>query len=225
MTEKPISMDRTVEDRALVRAPFESAAVCVRGLVRGGGVTGLTCGQFSLLDLVLALLEKTGPADVRLSTWSTGIRDAETAGALLKDGRIKSLRMYTDRSFPSRQPKYAARVVQIFGPDAIKCTRIHAKIALIQAGGWRLVVRSSMNLNKNPRFEQFDVDDSPQMFEMIADWLDALDRETPGLVFTNAEVERAFKAALSSTLTDADAVGSMVDKPSDKKKKIPAWMR
>lgn len=40
---------------------------------RGMETYCLTFGQFSLMDAVEAILEKTGPADVAISTWTAGM--------------------------------------------------------------------------------------------------------------------------------------------------------
>lgn len=200
-----------VAPRCLV-APSEAASVALAGkIVPGCWLLGLTKGQFSLLDLIRAVLNVTGPADVRLSTWSSGIRDAETAAWLLREGRFKSLRLYTDRSFPSRHPAYAARLVHWFGADAIRCTRIHAKVATIKADAWRLLLRSSMNLNRNPRFEQFDLNDSPEACAFMDGWLDDLDRlGAPGIEWEGGDAERAYNEALEGGRErDAQVVAEM----------------
>lgn len=177
----------------------------------GGSVFGLTGGHYSLLDLLGALLAKTGPADVRLSTWSTGIRDAENAARLLDAGAIRTLRLYTDGSFPTRQPQYCARIVTLFGADAIRCSNMHAKVATVVNDAWACVVRSSMNLNRNPRFEQFDVDDNRELAAFVGGWFDVLDRLCPpGLVFERSESVAAFEAALRAGITTAQAVAAVM---------------
>ena len=154
---------RCAKKRKFVNAPTEAAAECLGDLTRGVAMTGLTMGQFSLLDLVAAVLAQTGPADVMISTWTTGIRDIERAAWLLNSGSIRSFRLLTDRSFPQRQPEYCAALVARFGLETIRATRTHAKFAVVKNDSWSVVIRSSMNLNTNPRFEQFDLDDSPEM--------------------------------------------------------------
>jgi len=44
-----------------------------------------------------------------------------------------------------------------FGPDAVRTVKNHAKIARVWNDGWLLLIRGSMNLNFNPRFEQLDI--------------------------------------------------------------------
>lgn len=153
------AIQRTRRPRAVIEAPFQSAAACIGRLDIGCRLTGVTCGQFSLLDLIAAVLEQTGPADVTVSTWTTGIRDVVRAAWLLESGSIRSFALLTDRSFPQRQPAYCRALVDRFGEGAIRSTRTHAKFAVIRNDVWSICIRSSMNLNTNPRFEQFDLDD------------------------------------------------------------------
>lgn len=182
---------------------LRSARQCLGNIERGSRVIGLTKGQFSLLDLIRAVLETTGPAHLIVSTWSTGIRDAENAAWLLESGQLLSVRMITDRSFPTRQPKYAARLVRLFGPDAIHCTRVHAKIALIRNEQWNVAIRSSMNLNRNPRFEQFDLDESAEICDFFEAWVRELEElHPPGVRFDGAEAEAAFQAAMGGTVEE-----------------------
>ena len=151
--------------REAVTVPAASAVVVAQRLRPGGRLSGMTKGQFSLLDLMRALLAVTGPADVVISTWSSGIRDTEIAGWLLESGQIRSMQWLVDRSFASRQPEYAAAMDRRFGAGSIATAEVHAKILLLSAGDWRVVVRSSMNLNRNPRFEQFDIDDDAALYD------------------------------------------------------------
>lgn len=192
-----------------------NAATCIGNLSKGCRVIGLTKGQFSLIDIIRAVLDQTGPADVVLSTWSSGIRDIENAAWLLETGVIGSLRMLTDRSFPTRQPKYARTLVERFGSDVIHCTNTHAKFALIRNDGWDVAIRSSMNLNRNPRFEQFDLDESREICDFFAAFVDELEQtHPPGIDFDGSEVHAAFEASLGGTVEqhrEAASLASLVD--------------
>lgn len=156
--------------RIPLSVPAASASAVAAALLPGAAVGGLTKGQFSLLDLLRALLDRTGPADVTIAAWTTGIRDAEVAAWLVQTGAIRSLRWVLDRSFATRQPEYAALVAERFGAAAIRTVETHAKFLIIRNAGWAVVVRSSMNLNRNARWEQYDIDDSVA----LADHYDAL---------------------------------------------------
>lgn len=164
---------RPATPRRLVATPSATAAACLGVLEPSVAITGLTMGQLSLLDLVEAVLAQTGPASVTVSTWTSGIRDIERAAWLLESGAIQSFALLTDRSFPGRQPAYCQALVARFGVGAIRSTRTHAKFALIRNDRWDICIRSSMNLNANPRFEQFDLDDSAVLCDYFGVHADA----------------------------------------------------
>jgi hypothetical protein len=53
------------------------------------------------------------------------------------------------------------------GAESIRWVVNHAKLATIETGEFKLLLRGSMNLNYNPRFEQFDVDEGHPGFEVV----------------------------------------------------------
>lgn len=174
--------------------PDASAVEAIGVLAPGVRRFGIARGQFSLGDLIVAILEQTGPAHLTISTWTAGIRDARSVEWLLQDGRIKSLRLIVDRSFRFRQPKYADEVERIFGAGAVRETACHAKFALIEGGGLRICVRSSMNLNRNRRFEQFDLDEGDPVYSVFAEFADEVFSVAPeGLSADRKLVDRAFR--------------------------------
>lgn len=130
----------------------------------------LTFGQFSIMDAVEAVLDTTGPADVAISTWTAAAADLTRTAQHLTDARIRSLRMVVDRSFLTRQPAYAATCLELFGPEAIRTTRVHAKFVLVRNAEWAVTLRTSMNLNENPRLEYLQVCDDAD----LCDWYSAV---------------------------------------------------
>jgi hypothetical protein len=159
-----------------------NARTALRGLTHTTELYVLTFGQFSLLDAVQAILETTGPADVTISTWTAATADLTRAEAFLKDGRIRSLRFLVDRSFLTRQPGYAAQLVRAFGDDAIRTTRTHAKFATIHNPDWAVAVRTSMNMNENPRLEHLEVGHDPDLVRFLTGVVDEIwASEPPGL--------------------------------------------
>jgi hypothetical protein len=155
-------------------AAGESARRVFAALEPGAEILCLTHGQFSLIDALVAILDRVGPADVVISTWSAAKADLLHAEKFLADGRIRSLRFLVDRSFQTRQPDYCATLVRVFGPDAIRTTALHAKFAVVSNDEWNVAVRTSMNLNENRRLEYIEVSDDPD----VAAFLLALVDET-----------------------------------------------
>jgi hypothetical protein len=161
---------------ALLWAPAAPAAGVAAMLERGGRLIGLTAGQFSFLDLVAAIVAKTGPASLRLATWSLAARDVEELAKMRDAGALTSARLYVDAGLPRYKPAECAALRRTFGPDAISGAALHAKCAVIRSGEWAIAIRTSMNLNRNPRWESFDIDDDDRIARFIDDHFDSFDR-------------------------------------------------
>ena len=156
-----------------------NARVMLRGFGHGDLLSGLTYGQFSLIDLVQATLEVTGPADVVISTWSAGFYDVDAAERFRDDGAMRSCRFVLDSSQQKRGQATAFDVAEIFGRDAVRTTRTHAKFVLVTNDEWSVVITSSMNLNLNTRVEQFMMVDCPVTLEVFGGFVDELFRSEP----------------------------------------------
>jgi hypothetical protein len=75
----------------------------------------------------------------------------------------------------------------------------HAKIATVESEtGLRFLLRGSMNLNFNPRFEQFDITEGGPEFDLvreIEDELPDLEDDCSGAeVYAGSQIDNAFKA-------------------------------
>lgn len=178
--------------------PYESARIALEGFEPGGRVVGLTKGQFSLIDMVNVLLEKIGPADVVISTWSAGLRDTTALQEMKESGRVRSVTIITDRSYPTRQPGYALSMEEAFGKENIRTTNTHAKFVLLKSDTCSVCIRSSMNLNKNDRCENFDVDDDPDIFGFFNDFVQEVFQKSPlqGFIESRSEVDPVFKTLM-----------------------------
>lgn len=151
----------------------ESAAEAVAHLERDGmELFGLTRGQFSLTDLLQAVLTRTGPAALSISTWTAAHADVETMMGLLSSGQITSCRWLVDQTFVRRVPALAAQIRRQFGDDCIRVTKTHAKFCTIVNQSWQVALRSSMNLNQNPRLESFQIGHDPELCAFLDAALD-----------------------------------------------------
>lgn len=142
----------------------------------------LTYGQFSLIDALVAILEQTGPADVCVSTWSAARADLERSMKLLESADIRSMRWLVDRSFLTRKPKECALLRRLFGDDCIRTLSTHAKFLTIRNERWSLAIRTSMNLNGNPRLENIEISDDDALCEFMERAVDEVfGEQEPGL--------------------------------------------
>ncbi len=165
--KRPIPSRRLIEDQR--RA--QSAAKAIAQLERDGTeLVGLTRGQFSLTDLLTAVLAKTGPAALSISTWTAASASVQSMLDLLQTGQITRCRWLVDTTFVRRVPALVAQIRKEFGADAIRVTRTHAKFATVTNDEWKVAIRSSMNLNQNPRLESYEIGHDPQ----LCAWLDGV---------------------------------------------------
>jgi hypothetical protein len=158
--KRQIPSRRLIEDQR--RA--QSAAEAIAQLERDGcELVGLTRGQFSLTDLLVAVLAKTGPAALTISTWTAASASVQSMLELLQTGKITSCKWLVDTTFVRRVPALVAEIRRQFGDDAIRVTRTHAKFATVSNAKWEVAIRSSMNLNQNPRLESYELGHDPQL--------------------------------------------------------------
>lgn len=165
---------REPKTRDVRGAKTGSAREAIGVLAPGSEVYILTFGQFSLMDAIVAVLDQTGPADVTISTWTAANADLSKTAQLVERATIRRLRMIVDRSFVTRQPGYCAHMRKLFGDECIRTARTHAKFVAVRNERWGVAIRTSMNLNENPRLENIEisVDDGLCSFlERVSDGL------------------------------------------------------
>ena len=181
--KKALTIKRESIKRDVRATKALNADAAIGDLTPGCEIFILTYGQFSLIDAVAALLRKTGPADVLLSTWTAGNVDLSKAADLLDGAEILSFRMIVDRSFLTRQPGYCRKMIELFGLNCLRTWRGHAKFAVIRNEKYTLAVRTSMNLNTNPRLENLEISDDPKLADFLTLIADDLFREQQTDVF------------------------------------------
>jgi hypothetical protein len=152
----------------------ENAEAAVAPLTQEVEVYGYTKGQFSMLDLLKAVLRKTGPAAMDFSTWTANRAEALELAAMKQRGELTAVRWLVDMTFVRRDPEAAAAIRKDFGAEAIRVAHCHAKFALFFNEAWKLVLRTSMNLNMNPRTEDYHLAHDPELFDFIHGIMDRI---------------------------------------------------
>lgn len=142
----------------------QTAAEALGGFDHATQIVGFTKGQFSVIDLIRALLAITGPAALDISTWTAANTDVSVVCDFVSAGLLTNSRWLVDLTFQRRSPQLAHRIRETFGKDAIRVAQNHAKFALLSNADWQIVLQTSMNLNWNPRFENFTVAHDPELF-------------------------------------------------------------
>ena len=164
--ETPVILTRTRQSRKRDLFDFrrqQSAREAVATLTRDNEVFGFTKGQFSMLDLLTVLVEKTGPCHLTISTWTAARKEIQELDKLVKAESLLSARWLVDYTFVRRDPEAANQIRLTFGADAMRIAKNHSKFCIFVNDVWKLVARTSMNLNMNPRFEDFTLAHDPEL--------------------------------------------------------------
>ncbi len=151
------------------------------------------------------MVDELGPAEVRISTWTTGLYDVMRAGQIRMDGRITAIRMLLDRATFEKSPKFAGPLFEVLGVDSFRCLSVHAKVVIVSGQRGSAVMRSSMNLNKNLRTEQFDIDVCEDVAGFYTKWFDALWDES-GRTQNNRAIFKAVYDRFLALVPGDDAV-------------------
>lgn len=164
---------------------------------------GLTQGNFSLIDLIHGILRKTGSAHVVCCTWSAGIKDAHQVKWMMNSDLIRSFKLLTDHSYKTRQEKYAVTIEELFGKENIRTSETHAKYTLIHNEKWKVVIRTSMNLNANKTCETFEIDCNDEIFDFYMDFVEHTFGSMPkGFESSSFKANKSLEAFFNSTNTN-----------------------
>lgn len=153
---------------------FQTAAECIGPVTPGLAVFAVTRGQFSMIDAILHVLDQVGPAAVSCWTWTIASYEIESFRTLHQDRRVTSGRLVIDEGARAKNLELIVDWRDQFGADSVRYVHNHAKIATVEGGGFRVLLRGSMNLNANPRFEQLDVTEGGPDFDLVRRIEDAL---------------------------------------------------
>jgi hypothetical protein len=149
----------------------------------------ITRGQFSMIDAIFHCLREIGRAEVSVWTWTIAEYEVEAMAGLMARQDITAGRLIIDQSADRRNAEIIEQWRRRFGDQAVRICKNHAKIARVWNAGFRLLLRGSMNLNFNPRFEQIDITEGGDDFDLV----ERIEAELPVLPrqYSNAEAETA----------------------------------
>jgi hypothetical protein len=179
---------RTVES-------FRSAADTIGPLEKDMSLFGVTRGQFSMIDIISHCVRQVGLCDLSMWTWTIADYELEAFEYFFTSSAIKSARLVIDRSAENRNHVIIQRWRDRFGAHNVRVCKNHAKLARISNENWRILARGSMNLNFNPRFEQFDITEGGEDFNLV----ERIENELPILPprCSNHEAESASQLMLA----------------------------
>ena len=174
---------------------FRSAAETIGPLEKSMAIFGITRGQFSMIDIIGHCIRRIGPCCISVWTWCVATYELDAFEYFFTEGGIRSARVVIDRSAEDRNATIIQRWRDKFGADQVRVCKNHAKLARIWNDDWHLLARGSMNLNFNPRFEQFDLTEGGPDFDLV----ERIENELPVLQAgcSNHEAEAASQLTLA----------------------------
>ena len=149
---------------------LRAAAEALGPMTPGMSLLALTQGQWSMLDAVTHLVTQVGSSDIAVWTWAIAAYDVAALVALQARGLLRQARLIVDYDgMRSRSHDGVAQWQAAWGAGAVLSAISHAKMVRIaSASGLRLLVRGSMNMNLNARWEQLDLTEGGPEYDLVA---------------------------------------------------------
>ena len=133
--------------------PFDSLKLneVIKLVDHGRSVHWVSDGDWSMHQLLQKLLEKTGPADVWISSYAFSEKPARVICDLKANRIIRELQCIIDSRVDVRSASALTMVRN--ASDKIKLCDTHAKVTVIKNDEWFLAVVGSANYTTNKRYE------------------------------------------------------------------------
>ncbi len=156
-----------------IRRPLELGQ-----LVQGMNKHFYSNGAFNLIQLVLYVLQQTGPAHLFLCTYSISTDSIATLVKHREQGDILDVRFLIDNRVRTISPKPFDYLITSFPLD-YRCCALHAKVALIWNRDWKVSIVGSQNATHNPKLERGIIHTEESVFRFDLNMLqNAFDRGT-----------------------------------------------
>jgi len=138
---------------------------------QGSTVPYYSRAEFSMHELLEYLLSVSGPARIRLSTFSLSEIALRAMYRLVESGQVLGLECILDTTVKRHRLGLLYFASNIAATIAL--TKNHAKILLIENEQFRWVVVGSANMNMNDKIEAGIVSADPCIYASFSSWFDA----------------------------------------------------
>ncbi|MFN8525101.1 MAG: hypothetical protein U0821_18550 [Chloroflexota bacterium] len=161
----PSDSARAVREQRAVES-FRLASEAIGQITPGMAVFALTRGQWSMVDALLACIQRCAPASISVWTWTIASYEVDSLARLHRDA-VQDARLVIDGGARNKNAAIIRGWQARYGTDSVRYVRNHAKLARVEGNGLRLLLRGSMNLNHNPRLEQFDLSEGGPAYDLV----------------------------------------------------------
>jgi len=168
---------------------FRTPAEDIGPIEPGMSVFCITRGQWSMIDAVLHTLEYVHAANLSIWTWHVAVSNVDVLQTLICSNRVEHATLILDNTGDSRNNATGPLWRERFGNNSVRICHNHAKMVRVWNDKFRVLLRGSCNMNRNPRFEQLDITEGDESFDLVAQ----IEAELPILPpkYSHAEVDRA----------------------------------
>lgn len=133
--------------------------------------------MINLHDLLAELIKLTGPAHMKLITYSVTEFPLRILAQLREKQIITGLDMVIDFTV-SRTPPLKQFSEEL--ADRIRFMDVHSKIMLLSNGEWKLTVLTSANMTRNNRWENGIIFAAADIFSLYDNWFEKLISQADG---------------------------------------------
>lgn len=138
-------------------------------VAHGLTVHWMSNGDWSMHQLLGALLDLTGPADVYISSYAFSEQPARSVATWKAEGKIRALHCLLDSRIDVRSASALTQIQNL--ADRCKLCATHAKVTVLLADGWQLAVIGSANYTTNKRYECGLISTNPGVVQFHLDWI------------------------------------------------------
>lgn len=124
-------------------------------------------GTFSSICFILAVTSKTKIDKLYASTFRVGKKEILTLNALAEKGLIKNAHFFVWEGMDTDKYPYFEIFQKICKGRSwtFKGGKNHSKVIMMETSLGKFVLKTSSNLNENPKMEQFTFEQSPELFD------------------------------------------------------------
>lgn len=182
---------------------LKSAGDAIGEIKKDCHIFAITRGQWSMVDAILYSLSQVGRSKISIWTWTVAHYEVQVINRLLLDDKVTAGTLIIDGGARIKNRDIIKKWRKHFGKESVRYVLNHAKIATIESeSGFKLLLRGSMNLNFNPRFENFDLSEGGSAgFDLVK----SIESELPYLP-SNCAGEDIYKASKVSACFDAETL-------------------
>lgn len=208
ISRKPMAIENLPQAESLKIKKDTTPREMFPGLGKDYAAFGFNNGCFSFGDVIEYCLQTTGPAHALISSWVASWAATTKVCDFLDTGRFLSCRFLLDRMFSTTRKKVYDFIVNKYGTESIRTSRIHTKFCVLYNDQWFVVIETSANLNKNLRLETFRITENERfarffinLFEDLFAVIDGKDNET---LASAQKLELITEQDLGGKQTDAE---------------------